>query len=180
MPAAKVAVTIDENLLREIDRWVASGDFPNRSRVVQEAIRAFQVARTRRTRLLDELVKLDPVEERALAEEVVVADEELPSEVTVDPKRDHIAVTDDIANGKPRIAGHRITVQNIVIWHERLGMSADEIATSYDLSLADVYAALAYYYDHREVIDRSVHADEAFVSDLRRTTPSKLEARLGA
>jgi uncharacterized protein (DUF433 family) len=46
--------------------------------------------------------------------------------------------------GKLRIAGHRITVQNIVIWHERLGLSADEIATEYGLSLADLYAALAY------------------------------------
>ncbi len=79
MPAAKVAVTIDEKLLREIDRWVASGDFPNRSRVVQEAIRAFQLARTRRTRLLDELVKLDPDDERALAEEVLAADELRPA-----------------------------------------------------------------------------------------------------
>jgi uncharacterized protein (DUF433 family) len=180
MPAAKVAVTIDEKLLREIDRWVASGDFPSRSRVVQEAIRAFQVARTRRTRLLDELVKVDPDEERARAEEVLVADESWPAEVTKDARQAHIVVTDDVANGKPRIAGHRITVQNVVIWHERLGMSADEIATSYDLSLAEVYAALAYYYDHREEIDQSLHADETFVSDLRRTTPSKLNARLGA
>lgn len=33
----------------------------------------------------------------------------------------HIEITNDIAGGKPRIAGHRITVQNIVIWHELLG-----------------------------------------------------------
>lgn len=57
----------------------------------------------------------------------------------------HIEITPGIAGGKPRIAGHRITVQNIVIWHERMGMSVDEIATEYDLTLADVHAALAYY-----------------------------------
>jgi uncharacterized protein (DUF433 family) len=57
----------------------------------------------------------------------------------------HIDITPGIAGGKPRIAGHRITVQNIVVCHERLGRSADEIATEYDLSLADVYAALTYY-----------------------------------
>jgi uncharacterized protein (DUF433 family) len=34
-------------------------------------------------------------------------------------------------------------VQNVVIWHERMGLCADEIATEYGLSLADVYAALA-------------------------------------
>ncbi len=58
----------------------------------------------------------------------------------------HIEVTPGIAGGKPHIAGHRMTVQNIAIWHERLGRSADEIATEYSLMLADVYVALAYYF----------------------------------
>ncbi|MGH2442573.1 MAG: DUF433 domain-containing protein, partial [Chloroflexota bacterium] len=57
----------------------------------------------------------------------------------------HIEATQGIANGKPRISGHRITVQAVAIWHERLAKSADEIASDYGLSLADVYAALAYY-----------------------------------
>lgn len=65
----------------------------------------------------------------------------------------HIEITPGVAGGKPRIAGHRITVQDIVIWHERMGRSADEICAEYDLTLADVYAALAYYFDHREEID---------------------------
>ena len=68
----------------------------------------------------------------------------------------HIEVTPGVVGGKPRIAGHRITVQNIVIWHERMGMSADEIATEYGLTLADVFAALTYYYDHRAEIDDSI------------------------
>lgn len=54
----------------------------------------------------------------------------------------HIDISPGVAGGKPRITGHRITVQNIVIWHERMGISADEIAATYDLTLADVYAAL--------------------------------------
>jgi uncharacterized protein (DUF433 family) len=66
---------------------------------------------------------------------------------------EHIEVTPDIASGKPRIRGHRVTVQDIAIWHERLGKSADEIASEYDLTLGDVHAALAYYFDHREEID---------------------------
>ena len=76
--------------------------------------------------------------------------------------------------GKPRIAGHRITVQDVVIWHERLGLSADQIAAEHDLSLADVYAALAYYYDHRKQLDESIRADEAYLSQLRRSIPAKL------
>jgi uncharacterized protein (DUF433 family) len=91
----------------------------------------------------------------------------------------HIEVTPGVAGGKPRIAGHRITVQNIAIWHERLGLSADEIATEYELSLADVYAALAYYHDHREEIDRSIRDDEDFIAELRRRTPSILREKLG-
>lgn len=92
----------------------------------------------------------------------------------------HIEVTPGVAGGKPRIAGHRITVQNIAIWHERLGRRADEIATEYDLSLADVYAALAYYFDHRQEIDRSIHDGDAFVKALRKQTPSKLQQKLQA
>jgi uncharacterized protein (DUF433 family) len=87
----------------------------------------------------------------------------------------HIEITPDVAGGKPRIAGHRITVQNIVTWHERLSRSADEIATAYDLTLAEVYAALAYYYDHRDEIDAMIRADDAFVAELRSRSPSRLK-----
>lgn len=92
----------------------------------------------------------------------------------------HIEVTPGIAGGKPHVAGHRITVQNVVIWHERMGLSADEIAAEYNLTLSEVYAALAYYYDHRVEIDESIRADEAFVEELRRVTPSKLPEKLYA
>jgi len=91
----------------------------------------------------------------------------------------HIEITPGVAGGKPRIAGHRITVQNIVIWHERMGLSADEIAAEYGLTLGDVYAALAYYYDHRAELDEAIRADESYVAELRRRTPSKLSEKLG-
>ncbi len=90
----------------------------------------------------------------------------------------HIEITPGIAGGKPRIAGRQITVQNIAVWHERLGKSADEIAAEYDLSVADVYAALAYYFDHRKEIDESIRAGQAFVEELRAKTPSKLLQKL--
>ncbi len=90
----------------------------------------------------------------------------------------HIEITPGIAGEKPRIAGRRITVQNIVIWHERMSKSADEIAAEYDLTLADVYAALAYYFDHRSEIDRDIQESKAFVKALRRKTPSKLKRKL--
>ncbi|MBM3265831.1 MAG: DUF433 domain-containing protein [candidate division Zixibacteria bacterium] len=36
-----------------------------------------------------------------------------------------IKITPGICSGKPRIAGYRVTVQQIVIWHDRLGKSAE-------------------------------------------------------
>lgn len=91
----------------------------------------------------------------------------------------HIEVTPEVAGGKPRIAGHRITVQNVVVWHERLGMSADEIATEYGVTLADVFAALAYYYDHRGEIEQVIQDDAEVVAALRARIPSKLKEKLG-
>lgn len=87
----------------------------------------------------------------------------------------HLAISPEIAGGKPRILGHRITVQDIVTWHELLGRSADEISADYSLSLAEIHAALAYYFDHREEIDAAMRESEAFVESLRCQTPSKLK-----
>jgi uncharacterized protein (DUF433 family) len=92
---------------------------------------------------------------------------------------DHrIVETSGICGGKPRIDGHRITVQNIAIWHDRLGWSADEIASEYDLDLSDIYAALSYYFANREEIDDSIEAGETFAEKLRQETPSLLQQKL--
>jgi uncharacterized protein (DUF433 family) len=79
----------------------------------------------------------------------------------------HIESTPGVVEGKPRIAGRQITVQNIAIWHERIGKSADEIATEYDLTLA-------YYFDHRAEIDESIREGEVFAEALSEQTPSRL------
>lgn len=93
---------------------------------------------------------------------------------------EHIEVTPGVAGGKPRIAGRRITVRDVVIWHERMGRGVEEISAEHDLSLADVYAALAYYFDHRAEIDESIREGEAFAEALRERTPSKLKGKLAA
>ncbi len=93
----------------------------------------------------------------------------------------HIEITPDTCGGKPRIAGHRIRVEDVVIWHDRMGHSADEIIARYpQLTLADVYAALAYYHDHREQIDAQMAAGGKLVDEMRRQYPSKINARNGA
>jgi len=91
---------------------------------------------------------------------------------------ERIVRTPGICGGKPRIDGHRITVQNVAIWIDRLGRSADAIASEYDLELADVYAALAYYFAHREEIDDSIRESRAYVEQVRKSIPSKLDERL--
>ncbi len=93
---------------------------------------------------------------------------------------EYIEVTPGIAGGKPRLAGHRITVQDIAIWHERLGRTPDEIAAEHGLSLAAIYAALAYYFDHRAEIDRSIEEGQAFAQALHERVPSKLLQKLQA
>jgi uncharacterized protein (DUF433 family) len=90
----------------------------------------------------------------------------------------YIVQSPDTAGGKPRIAGRRITVQNVVIWHEQMGFSVDEIASQYDLQLAEIYAALAYYFDHKAAVDQSIAADEAYVEMMRKQTPSLLARKL--
>lgn len=73
MPKAKVAVTIDRELLDAVDSLVAAGRFANRSAAVESAVAA-QVARVRRTRLAEECRRLDPRAEREMAEEGLQAD----------------------------------------------------------------------------------------------------------
>ncbi len=88
----------------------------------------------------------------------------------------HIEITPGVCGGKPRIAGHRIKVQDIVIWHERRGMSPDEIIYHHPtISLADVYAALTYYHDHREEIRQQIEAGDALARDLQGNQPSLVQ-----
>lgn len=71
-------------------------------------------------------------------------------------------------------------MQDIVIWHERQGMAIDTIAADFDLSLTDIYIALAFYYANREAIDRSIREDELLVESLKKKTPSRLQQKLAS
>jgi Arc/MetJ-type ribon-helix-helix transcriptional regulator len=73
MPAAKVAITIEEQLLKRIDRLVAQRKFPNRSRAIQEAVRD-KLDRLDRGRLARECAKLNPAAERKIADEGLARD----------------------------------------------------------------------------------------------------------
>ena len=59
-----------------------------------------------------------------------------------------------------------------MIAYLRLGQSLEEIAGEYDLSLAEVYTAIAFYYDNKTAIDESIRASEVFAESLRPQYPS--------
>lgn len=68
MASAKVAITLDEKTLKTIDRYVREKRFPNRSRAIQSAVEE-KLQKLEHSRLARECAKLDPKEEKALADQ---------------------------------------------------------------------------------------------------------------
>ncbi len=68
MATSKIAITIDQNTLNQLDLLVKSHMFPNRSRAIQEAV-AEKIERIEKNRLARECAKLDPKFEQKMAEE---------------------------------------------------------------------------------------------------------------
>jgi uncharacterized protein (DUF433 family) len=95
--------------------------------------------------------------------------------------KEHVKITPGIGGGKPHIAGHRIRVMDIVLWHNKLGWSPDEIVSQFpQLMLADVYAALTYYWDHKKEIEMEIRRAEEVEAKARSRHPSKLMEKLEA
>ncbi len=92
----------------------------------------------------------------------------------------YVAIDPKIAGGQPVIRGTRITVMDIAIRYELIGMSSDKIVDDYPhLRLEQVHDALSYYYEHKSEFDRKYKDDQAFLSQLKKKYPSKLRAKLG-
>ena len=85
----------------------------------------------------------------------------------------HIVHTPGLLGGEARIDAHRIRVRDVVAARDLGGLTPKEIAsTAYpSLTLAEVYAALAYYEDHREEIDRAFEDEVRFIQEFRREHP---------
>jgi uncharacterized protein (DUF433 family) len=85
----------------------------------------------------------------------------------------------NVCGGKPCITGTRIRVQDVYVWHELQGLSADEIVSRFQhLTMADVYAALTYYWDHRDQIGRQMQEETDFVEQMKQKHPSPLQQKL--
>ena len=76
MAASKIAITIDDKMLKQIDILIKSNYFPNRSRVIQEAV-AEKLIRLEKSRLARECAKIDPEFEQSIAEEGFSAEMEI-------------------------------------------------------------------------------------------------------
>ena len=97
------------------------------------------------------------------------------------PARNCIESQPSVCGGRPCIAGTRIRVQDVFVWHELQGQSADEIVSRFpQLTMADVYAALSYYWDHRDEIQREMQAESDLVTRLRQQSVSPLAEKLAA
>jgi uncharacterized protein (DUF433 family) len=93
----------------------------------------------------------------------------------------HIEKTPGVVGGKVRIAGHRIRVMDILVWHEKRGLSPDEIVSLFPTStLGDVHAALAYYFDHRAEIEAEFAHEGEQIEAVTQNYPSNLRDRLNA
>ena len=94
---------------------------------------------------------------------------------------EHIESKPDVRNGKPCIAGTGIRVQDVYVWHELQGMSADEIVNAYPhLTLSGVYAALAYYFDHVQEIRQQMEQGRERAEAIMQNNPPKLPKKLAA
>lgn len=81
----------------------------------------------------------------------------------------------DASGGRAVVSGTDIKVSQIASEVEHLGMTPDEIVEAHPhLSLADVHAALAYYYDHQSAIRSEWQEARALIADLRPKYPSRL------
>src|SRR5579872_6730637 len=95
------------------------------------------------------------------------------------PTENRITRTPGICGGKACIAGHRVRVLDVVAWHEHHGMTPDEIVSHVPtITLGDVHAALAYYFDHIEETQQEMRDERAFAEEFRRSNPSMVEAKL--
>jgi uncharacterized protein (DUF433 family) len=97
--------------------------------------------------------------------------------VKSDTPHSYIERRPEVSQGKPVIAGTRIKVSQVALETERLGWTPDQIIDAHPhLTLAQVHAALSYYYENQAELDADLIAEEKLAAELRQHYPSKLAA----
>lgn len=70
-------------------------------------------------------------------------------------------------------------MMDIAIWYEQMGMSPDDIVSQIPtITLSDVHAALAYYYDHLAEIREDIRQNDQIAEQFRKHYPSRVRERL--
>jgi uncharacterized protein (DUF433 family) len=96
-------------------------------------------------------------------------------------EKQHIERRPGVMGGKPCIAGPRIRVQDIYYWHLLNGQTPEQIVADFpQFTLADVYAGIAYYYDHQQEIHTEIQDALAFVANMKAAAGPQLIDRLRA
>jgi uncharacterized protein (DUF433 family) len=72
-----------------------------------------------------------------------------------------------IRGGRPSLAGRTVTVSDLVARYLRWGMTPEELAVQFNLTLGQVHAALAYYYLHQKAIDDELRRDQDLADQLK-------------
>jgi uncharacterized protein (DUF433 family) len=95
----------------------------------------------------------------------------------------YIVKTPGFRDGEPHFAGRHLSVEGIVYSYVHLGASVDDLVRAYDLTPAQVHAALAYYYDHTDELqaiwDENKRIEDAHVpSPEERARTDQLLAKL--
>ena len=81
----------------------------------------------------------------------------------------HVERRPGVQGGIPVIRGTRFPVQSVAIYVLRRGMTPEEMVARWKrLTLSQIHGALAYYYDHKAEIDRSIRANERAIDRLSR------------
>jgi len=91
---------------------------------------------------------------------------------------EYIVKTPDVCGGKARLDGHRIRVQDIACHSEWWGWSPDRIASEFNISLSQVHAALAYYFDNIEEIRDEMQRELERYQEAKASSPSLLTEKL--
>ena len=80
---------------------------------------------------------------------------------------DLIVSNPNIRSGRPVLKDRTLCVSDIAIQKIAHGRDPDEIAAYFDISLPEVYAALAYYYAHKDDIDRDIRERQNLAAEFK-------------
>jgi uncharacterized protein (DUF433 family) len=93
---------------------------------------------------------------------------------------DLIEKTPGVCGGQARIAGTRIKVKHVYVWVEQQGRTPAQVVAEYpSLTMAQVHAALAYFWSHPDEIHKDIEEEDKLVAEMRaKAGPSKIQERL--